>query len=237
MVTEAIILAGGLGTRLRSVIPDLPKAMVPVAGRPFLVYLLRHLQENGIRRVVLAVGYRHQAIQEFFGSAFEDLQLEYSVEPEPLGTGGGLQRALPYVEGPFAFAVNGDTFLRLDYRAMASVLERGEDVDLVVALRPVADTSRYGRAVVASGRIQGFTASGTPGPGLINAGCYLLSRSIFDRYPMPAKFSWERDFLEERTAEIRPAAFPCDAPFIDIGVPEALEQAQTLVPAWVNANA
>lgn len=237
MVTEAIILAGGLGTRLRSVAPDLPKAMVPIAGQPFLTYLLRHLEENGVRRVVLAVGYRHEPIRDFFGSKYGALQLVYSVEPEPLGTGGALSQALPYIEGPFTFVINGDTFLRPDYRAMELVLKRDEDLDLVVALRSVSDASRYGRAVVAAGRIQGFTASGTPGPGLINAGCYLVSRDIFHRYPMPGKFSWEHDFLEARTPEIRPAAFPCDAPFIDIGVPEALEQAQTLIPAWVNANA
>jgi len=237
VVTEAIILAGGLGTRLRSVVPDLPKAMVPVGGQPFLSYLLRHLEENGVLRVVLAVGYRRQAIQDFFGSKYGALQIEYSVEQEPLGTGGGLLQALAYINGPFAFVVNGDTFLRLDYRAMALMLDRSEHIDLVVALRAVADASRYGRAVVAAGRIQGFTAGGTPGPGLINAGCYLVSRSIFNRYPMPAKFSWEHDFLEAQTAEVRPVAFPCDAPFIDIGVPEALEQAQTLIPAWVNANA
>jgi len=237
VVTEAIILAGGLGTRLRSVVPDLPKAMVPVCGQPFLTYLLRYLEENGVRRVVLAVGYRHEAIQDFFGSTYGALRLEYSVEQEPLGTGGGLLQAMPYVEGPFTFVINGDTFLRLDYQAMALRLESDEDIELVVALRSVADASRYGRAVVAAGRIQGFTASGTPGSGLINAGCYLVSRDIFERYPMPSKFSWEHDFLEARTAEVRPLAFPCDAPFIDIGVPEALEQAQTLIPAWVNTNA
>lgn len=237
MVTEAIILAGGLGTRLRSVVPDLPKAMAPIGGQPFLSYLLRHLQANGMRRVVLAVGYRREAIQDFFGSTYGALRLEYSVEEEPLGTGGALLQALPYTEGSFAFVVNGDTFLRLDYRAMALMLDRGESAELVVALRSVADACRYGRALVAAGRIQGFTARGTPGPGLINAGCYLVTRDIFDRYPMPVRFSWERDFLEARTAEVRPVAFQCDAPFIDIGVPEALQQAETLIPAWVNTNA
>jgi len=237
VVTEAIILAGGLGTRLRDTVPNLHNAMVPVAGQPFLTYLLRHLEGNGVHRVVLAVGYRHEAIQDFFGSTFGALRLEYSVEAEPLGTGGALLQALRQIEGPFAFVVNGDTFLRLDYRAMASTLEGGEEIDLVVALRSVSDTVRYGRAVVAAGRIQGFTTRGDPAPGLINAGSYLVSRGIFDRYPMPAKFSWEQDFLEARTAEVRPVAFPCDAPFIDIGVPEALQQAQTLIPAWVKSNA
>jgi len=233
MVTEAIVLAGGLGTRLRSAVNDLPKPMAPIAGQPFLAYLLRYLERSGIRRLVLAVGYRHEAIQDFFGSAYGKLQLDYSVEEELLGTGGGLRQALQYVQDTYAFVVNGDTFLRLDYAAMAAMLDRNNGPELVVALRCVGDASRYGRALVSDGSIQGFTAGGTTGPGLINAGCYLVHRTIFDRHPMPLKFSFERDFLEARVASVRPVAFPCDAPFIDIGIPEAFQEAQTLIPAWV----
>lgn len=237
MVTEAIILAGGLGTRLRSVVPDAPKVMASVAGQPFLTYLLQFLEANGLRRIVLAVGYRSEAIREFFGSRFGGLELVYSVEEEPLGTGGALLRALPYVEGASTFLLNGDTFLRLDYKHLASQLENHHEPELVVALRRVADASRYGAAIVADGRIQGFTARGTPGPGLINAGSYLIARDIFQRYPMPAKFSWEADFLQARAPEVRPIAFECDVPFIDIGIPEALQEAQTLIPEWMNATA
>jgi D-glycero-alpha-D-manno-heptose 1-phosphate guanylyltransferase len=236
-VTEAIVLAGGLGTRLHSVVSDLPKAMAPIAGQPFLAYLLRFLEAQGIVRVVLAVGYRHEAIRGFFGSRYQGLKLLYSVEGEPLGTGGALQQALPHIDGTCSFVLNGDTFLRLNYLAMARTLEQQQDTPLVVALRQVPDAARYGAAVVVQGRIQGFTARGTEGPGLINAGCYLVARDLFQRYPMPAKFSWEADFLEARAREIRPIAFVCDAPFIDIGVPEALEEAQTLIPAWLSTTA
>src|ERR1700722_3055893 len=172
VVTEAIVLAGGLGTRLRSVVPDAPKAMAPIAGQPFLAYLLQFLEAQGIARVVLAVGYRNQAIRDFFGTRYQGLQLVYSVEEEPLGTGGALLQALPSVGGRYAFMLNGDTFLRLQYRAMADKLDEQPDTDLVVALRPVPDARRYGAALVAGGRIRGFTAQGTQGPGLINAGCY-----------------------------------------------------------------
>ena len=236
MVTEAIVLAGGLGTRLRSAVSDLPKAMAPVAGEPFLAYLLRHLERNGIRRVVLAVGYRHDAIQDYFGSAYGTLGLEYSVERELLGTGGGLRQALLHVLGSHAFVVNGDTFLRLDYGPMAAILEGPDDIDMLVALRSVSDAGRYGRVNVSDGRIQGFTAGGAEGPGLINAGCYLVRKDIFHRHPMPPKFSLEKDFLEARVAELRPVAFPCDVPFIDIGVPQAFQDAQTLIPAWVKED-
>jgi D-glycero-alpha-D-manno-heptose 1-phosphate guanylyltransferase len=237
VVTEAIVLAGGLGTRLRSVVSGVPKAMAPIAGQPFLAYLLQFLEAQGIHRVVLAVGYRHETIRAAFGSRYQGLELVYSVEAEPLGTGGGLQRALPHINGAFAFVVNGDTFLRLNYQVMARTLNQQPDAQLVVALRGIEDAGRYGAAVVRAGRIVGFTARGTEGPGLINAGCYLVSKEIFERYPMPAKFSWEADFLQARANEVRPIAFECDAAFIDIGIPEAFEEAQTLIPEWLSTTA
>jgi D-glycero-alpha-D-manno-heptose 1-phosphate guanylyltransferase len=235
MVAEAVILAGGLGTRLRQAVNDVPKPMAPIAGHPFLAYLLRHLEQNGVRRIVLAVGYRHEAIQDFFGSVYGALHLDYSVEHELLGTGGGLRQALSYTEGKYAFVVNGDTFLRLDYPTMAAVLPGDDSVEMILALRRISDASRYGRAVLSNDRIQAFTTDGTSGPGLINAGSYLVRRDLFERYPMPPKFSLERDFLEARVSEIRPVAFPCEAAFIDIGIPEAFEEAQALIPAWVPA--
>jgi D-glycero-alpha-D-manno-heptose 1-phosphate guanylyltransferase len=107
----------------------------------------------------------------------------------------------------------------------------------VVALRLVENASRYGAAIVDAGRIQGFTARGKAGPGLINAGCYLVARNIFERYPMPPKFSWEEDFLQSRSPEVLPIVFECDVPFIDIGIPESLREAQTLIPEWISATA
>ena len=150
--------------------------MAPIAGQPFLAYLLQFLESQGIARVVLAVGYRNESIRGSFGARYQGLELVYSVEEEPLGTGGALLRALPHIDGAYSFVLNGDTFLRLNYQAMAAKLERQPDTQLVVALRQVADASRYGAAVVARGRIEGFTARGTRGPGLINAGCYLVAR-------------------------------------------------------------
>lgn len=237
MVTEAIILAGGLGTRLREAVPELPKAMAPVAGRPFLAYLMDFLQQNGIRRVVLAVGYRYQPIRQFFGSHYGGLDVTYSIEDEPLGTGGALQRALALVEGEFAFALNGDTFLRVDYKTFGAMAERRPRLQLGVALCRVADASRYGSVMVNQDRIEGFKARGFSGPGLINAGSYLVNRQILKTYRMPVKFSWEADLLQARVAELQPVAFECDGPFIDIGIPEALAEAQRLIPELVKAAA
>lgn len=236
MATEAIVLAGGLGTRLRSAVSDLPKAMAPIAGQPFLAYLLRFLELQGIERVVLAVGYRREAIRDWFGSRYRTLELVYSIEEQPLGTGGALLRALEHISGALAYVLNGDTFLHLNYQALSQALEAAPDASLAVALRRIADAGCYGAALVAEGRIHGFRARGSNAPGLINAGCYLVARNIFERYSMPATFSWETDFLEPRAAELRPVAVECEAPFIDIGVPEAFERAQTLIPEWLGIS-
>lgn len=206
--------------------------MAPIAGRPFLAYLLQYLEISGMRRIILAVGHQHEVIRSFFGSRYRGMELHYSVEEEPLGTGGALLQGIQQVQSPFVFVLNGDTFLRLDYRRMSSIIQREPEAQLVVALRRVKDASRFGAALVAHGRIEGFSARGTQGGGLINAGSYLVTQRIFDRYSMPRKFSWEQDFLETRAAEIRPHAYECDVPFLDIGIPEALEQAQTLIPEW-----
>lgn len=237
-VTEAIVLAGGLGTRLRPVVSDLPKPMAPVAGRPFLAWLLDYLELQGIRRVVLSVGYLSEAITQFFGERYGAIEITYSIEDEPLGTGGGIAGSLSLVKSAFVFVLNGDTFLKLDYRAMARLAsEAGEDFVLAVALRETDDARRYGRVVLKGGRITGFEALGAeqpgPCPSMINAGVYLMNSSIFRRFEVPRRFSFEKEFLETKTAQLRPLAFPCDVPFIDIGIPEALEHAQVLLPAWL----
>lgn len=233
MVTEAIVLAGGFGKRLSGVLPDVPKPMAPIAGQPFLVYLFRLLEANGIRRVILAVGYRNETIQAFFGARWGALDITYSVESEPLGTGGALLQALSSVQNPYALVVNGDTLLRMNYGEMGRAIERVPGAKVIVALRRIADGSRYGSAVVVDQRIHSFEAAGISGPALINGGVYIVARDLFDCYPMPRKFSWEQDFLAARAAEVRPLAYECDAPFIDIGVPRALDEAQTLIPEWL----
>lgn len=234
-MSEAIILAGGLGTRLRPTIGDLPKPMAAVAGRPFLSYLLDYLESQGIRRVILSVGYRFEVITSFFGHQYGSIRITYAVEDEPLGTGGAIANALAFAESPSVFVLNGDTFLKLDYCAMArlAVDDASQSFRLAVALREVEDTGRYGRAILSGRHVQGFESLGTKEPGLINAGVYLMSTRLFADFPVPRRFSFEREFIETHVAEVRPLAFPCNAPFIDIGVPEALASAQTLLPAWI----
>jgi len=226
---QAIILAGGLGARLRSVVPDLPKPMARVAGRPFLAWVLEHLATAGCARAVLAVGYRHEAIREHFGDRFQDMELVYSVEDTPLGTGGAIRLAADGVDDPPVFVVNGDTFLDLDYPAMLAA-HRAAGEAMSMAVCPVPDVGRYGALELADGHVAGFLEKGPAGPGTINAGVYLLSRRVLDMIPPGQACSFERQVLAPRLAEIRPAAFAAPGLFIDIGVPEDYARAQDLFP-------
>jgi len=221
----AVVLAGGQGTRLRPLVGDLPKPMAPVHGRPFLCYLLDLLERQGITDVVLSVGYRHEQITAFFGRQYRGLGLAYAIEAEPLGTGGGLQRALGLVERFPAFALNGDTYLELDYRAMLGA-HQAAGTRLTIALRRAAEPGRYGGVEVqAAGRVVGFRATGA-GAGLINAGVYLVADNLLVGSGLEPPFSFEQDFLEPRIAELRPLAFETQGYFIDIGVPEDYARAQ-----------
>jgi D-glycero-alpha-D-manno-heptose 1-phosphate guanylyltransferase len=228
---QAILLAGGLGTRLRSVAPDRPKPMAPIDGRPFLAFLLDSLIDAGFASAVLAVGYRHEVIEQYFGDCYRNLPLYYSVEQEPLGTGGALRLALARTTAPEIFVINGDTYLELDYSAMRAAHQKAR-AELTVAVRQVPDAGRYGALDLAAGRIRGFFEKGRAGPGAINAGVYLLSRGLFDRYEPPPAFSFETDFLAPRVLALKPLAFPADKRFIDIGIPEDYARARELLPAW-----
>jgi len=225
---EAIILAGGLGTRLRSVVTDLPKAMAPVNGRPFLAHLLDALIGARFDLAILAVGYKSEQIHEHFGERYQSLPLRYSVETEPLGTGGAIKLAMEHVDTTTVFVLNGDTFLELDYKAMLAAHNEA-NATLTVAVHAVADASRYGALDIAGGRVRGFFEKKSSGPGSINAGVYLLSREMLARYNFPRAFSFETDFLVPRVQEIRPLAFRTQGIFIDIGVPEDYARAQDVL--------
>jgi D-glycero-alpha-D-manno-heptose 1-phosphate guanylyltransferase len=224
---EAIVLAGGLGTRLRSVVPDLPKPMAPVAGRPFLSLLLDRLSDAGFTRAVLATGYRHDSIRAHFGERYRGLALRYSVEDHPLGTGGAMRLASDQVSQYPVFVLNGDTFLELDYQAMLASHRRAQ-ARLSVAVCRVPDLSRYGALEIEAGRIHGFLEKGRSGPGVINAGVYLLDAEIMLSIPVGAPVSFEQQLLVPRVGELRPNAFFADGLFIDIGIPEDFARAQQL---------
>jgi D-glycero-alpha-D-manno-heptose 1-phosphate guanylyltransferase len=215
---EAIVLAGGLGTRLRSVVADLPKAMAPVAGRPFLEHLLDLLVDAGFASAVLAVGYRSEAIRGHFGGRYRGLPLIYSVENRPLGTGGAIRLAMKHTNEPDVFVVNGDTLVNVDFAAMLAT-HRDFNAALTVAVHEVPDVGRYGSLDLDGNRIRGFFEKGRAGRGWINAGVYVLSRAVPCLYELPPAYSFELDLLVRHVAELQPLAFRTDGVFIDIGIP------------------
>jgi D-glycero-alpha-D-manno-heptose 1-phosphate guanylyltransferase len=225
----AVVLAGGAGTRLRALVPDVPKPLAPVGGRPFLAYLLDRLAAGGIRRIVLAVGHGAERIAQAFGDEYAGARLVYSVETEPLGTGGALLRSLEQVPSATALVLNGDTLLDLDYRALFAWYAE-EPEALAMVLRAVDDAGRYGSVVLREGRVTGFVEKGTQGPGLINAGIYMVPRGLLARYGLSGAFSLERDFLQRHCASLAPRAFVSDGYFLDIGTPEDYERAQRELP-------
>jgi len=222
---EAIILAGGLGTRLASRLDGIPKAMAPIGGRPFLEILLDKLQRGGCTRAILAVGHLHTAIQNHFGESFHGLPLDYVVEEVPLGTGGAIRKALQAASEEFVLVFNGDTFLQTDYADLLRV-HAAIRPSLTMAITHQQNIARYGGVLVNEGRIVGYQEKGRSGPGWINAGVYVLPREMPWPPALPEKFSFEVDFLVPQTAPLAPAAFEVEGFFLDIGVPEDLDRAQ-----------
>ena len=227
-VGEVVILVGGLGTRLRSEVPDLPKPLAPVAGRPFLAHLLDRFAAAGLRRAILATGYRGGMIQDAIGTRWQDMDIVYSLETERLGTGGALKQALQFLQGDAAHVVNGDTWLDYDPRALErATRERGAAIGM--ALAHVDDLSRFGSVDVEDGIVKRFVEKGAQGAGWINAGAYCFLADGLAALPQPAAFSLEEDVLVPMATAGRVAAFRDTGAFVDIGVPEDYRRAQALL--------
>jgi D-glycero-alpha-D-manno-heptose 1-phosphate guanylyltransferase len=225
---DAVILAGGLGTRLRSVVRDVPKPLAPVAGRPFLAWLLDRLARAGVGRVVLSTGHLGHLIRDAIGAEHAGMTIAYVHEDVPRGTGGATYAALAACGTDRAIVLNGDTWLEVNLHAMT---EAAPEADLVLAVRAVTDRSRYGSILTRDGRVTGIAEKGESGPGLINGGVYVMRRDLPSRRPGPASFSLETALLAEpRDLDIRP--FETAGAFLDIGTPEDHAAAQHLIPVW-----
>jgi D-glycero-alpha-D-manno-heptose 1-phosphate guanylyltransferase len=222
---EAVILAGGFGTRLRQVVPDLPKPMAPIAGRPFLEILLTALARKGFSRVVLSLGYLSEKVVAHFGGQFAGMELVYEIEDTPLGTGGAIRQALERCKMDHVFVFNGDTYL--DVEAVDIELQWQAQHTPIIVARALSDTARYGRLDVSDGRVLGFSEKGLAGPGLINAGCYVLPKNMLEEFPCGQPFSLEVDFLSKAVTQQRFDVFVTKGHFIDIGIPEDFARAQT----------
>jgi len=219
---RAIVLAGGLGTRLRSVVSEVPKPMAPVAGRPFLERLLDYWIAEGVTEIVLSAGYLHGKVQEHFGNAYRGRPIIWSIESTPLGTGGGLMSAWEATprDQP-VLVVNGDTFFEARLDALKGMLESNA-ADGVMAVFEAPLERRYaGIATDASGRITGIGEAAPGRPGLMNGGAYLFAPPFFASAPGGRPMSLESDWFPAALARGQ-ALYACRTAgrFIDIGVPE-----------------
>lgn len=219
---EAVVLAGGLGTRLQSVVNDVPKPMAPIGEKPFLEYILQYLQKNGVSRVILSVGYKWEVIKNYFGNKFENIELVYSVEDEPLGTGGALKKAFELVEENKVYIVNGDTFFNVNLHD----LKLSSNSKLQLSLKQMHDFDRYGCVETdEDGNIVAFKEKEYRKIGNINGGIYLASKNLFDGFDLSYKFSFE-EFMQQKYSKIGATAKVFDSYFIDIGIPDDYEKAQ-----------
>lgn len=227
MTKEAIILAGGFGTRLQGVLKDLPKPMAPVNGRPFLTYILDYLIDYQYNKVVLSVGYLHEKIEEFFGTHYKSLEIDYAVETEPLGTGGGILFAMSKCATDNVLVINGDTMFKVDLDAFEHFHQEKNSL-LSIVLREVEDVSRYGSVTISKDNLIALFAEKqvTFGRGYINGGVYLINRKIFEKYPQPKNFSFEKDLMTKYYTQECFYAMPSDGYFVDIGIPEDYARAQ-----------
>ena len=213
---DVVILAGGFGTRLKSVSGDTPKPMVDIKGLPFLYRLMQYLEAQGANRIVLSLHYKAEAI---IAMVLKDspvgCEIDFVVEEEPLGTGGAIKRACNKVNSDSFIVLNGDTYCELDYNAF---IDASRDSDIQISGVEVQDVSRYGSLDIDKERnVIEIVEKGRSGPGVINSGTYFIRKECISNFSME-KFSFESDFLPSFEGVFK--AFVSEPYFIDIGVPE-----------------
>jgi len=216
------VLAGGLGTRLRSVVGALPKVLAPVNGRPYLAYLLEQIERSGAQETILLVGYAADQVRAAFGDCHGAMRLRYSAETEPLGTAGAVRLALPLLRGTTVLLLNGDSYLDLDLTAFLEFhAHYGQKAS--IALAQVENASRFGKVLLgADDQIVRFAEKEpSAAPGWINGGVYLFDRALIEGIPPGQAVSMERDVFPQLVARGEARGFCTSGRFIDIGVPES----------------
>ena len=223
---EAIILAGGLGTRLRSVVADAPKCMAPVAGKPFLHYVIEHLQKQGVEKFIFSLGYMSEMIEAYLNDQYSTLNVQYSVEEAPLGTGGAIKLACGKATEKNVLVLNGDTLFSIDLVKLSS-FHNMCGADCTLSLKPMRHFDRYGAVDMNKDySISHFREKQYYVQGYINGGVYVLNVPEFLNEDLPEIFSFEKDYLEKFTGQRRFYGVVQDEYFIDIGIPEDYERAQ-----------
>jgi D-glycero-alpha-D-manno-heptose 1-phosphate guanylyltransferase len=232
MIKEAIILAGGLGTRLRPVVPDLPKCMAPVAGKPFLYYVIAHLKKEGIQNFIFSVGYKSEIIINFVNKEFlfagrqsPTIDFQFSIEEEPLGTGGAIKLSGKKVLDHNILVCNGDTLFKIHLPTLGN-FHLQHSADCTLCLKPMNNFERYGVVELNNdASIESFKEKQFYEAGFINGGVYALNIRNFMKENLPEKFSFEKDYLKKYVGKRNMYALIQDEYFIDIGIPEDYERA------------
>ncbi len=227
MVEQAIILAGGLGTRLRSVVEECPKSMALINEKPFLEYLLDYLISQKIQKFILSVGYKSAFIESHFGASYKGTKIVYVYEDTPLGTGGAVKKALEYVDADCTLVTNGDTLFLVDLVQFFQVHQKTK-ASISLALKSMKDFDRYGTVKISEeGKVVAFQEKQYQKEGFINGGMYLFNKNVFDAFVMEEKFSLEKDFFEKYLQDLALCAWVSDPYFLDIGIPEDYQKAQS----------
>ncbi len=232
MQKDCIILAGGLGTRLQSVVSEQPKCLADIAGKPFLYYLCNYLQPFQLNKVVFSVGYKKDMVIEFMNQVKNqfNFQIAFAEETEPLGTGGAVLNALEYCDTEDFFVLNGDTLFDVDLNALLD-WQQTRMADCTLSLKPMSNADRYGMVSLNEDHIiTAFQEKKENSSGYINGGVYCLFRNSFLNIPFEKKFFFEKDYLEKYLYEREITGWVQDKYFIDIGIPTDYQKAQTEIP-------
>jgi D-glycero-alpha-D-manno-heptose 1-phosphate guanylyltransferase len=229
MKSEVVILAGGFGTRLTEVVDDVPKPMAEIGNRPFLTYILEQLCTYNFKKVLMAVGYKHEVIVEYFGKFYKSLEIEYVVEHKPLGTGGAILNTVKQISTPSFLVLNGDSIFKIDLTDFEKKFIKSES-PLTIALKRMKDFNRYGTVITKGNRIVKFKEKEQCNDGLINGGIYMISNDWFMNHSPGKTFSFEKDILEKYISVDIIEGIEYDGYFIDIGVPEDYRRACLELP-------
>lgn len=226
MIKEAIILAGGLGTRLQEAVPGLPKCMAPVAGKPFLSYVIDALRMQGVQRFIFSLGYKSEAIEKYLQEEYAALDYVSVIEKEPLGTGGAIHLSIQSCHEDDVLVANGDTLFKINAEHLFSFYKE-KHAECTLALKPMKNVDRYGVVDMdAEGKIVLFKEKQFYQKGLINGGMYLLHKTSFLSHSFPHQFSFEKDYLEKLCDKGNFYGSVQDEYFIDIGIPQDYQKAQ-----------
>ncbi len=225
---EALVLVGGKGTRLQSVVSDRPKVLASVCGKPFLTYLLEQIASVGITHTILCVGYRAEQVQAAFGQTFAGMRLSYSQETILLGTGGALRLALPFITSETLIALNGDSFCEVNLIDLWE-WHKARQAKATMVLTHRSDTTRYGRVSFSpDGKISSFEEKGgSAGSGWVNAGIYVLDTELVRAIPPGHIVSLEHDVFPGWIGQ-QLYGYPSQGRFLDIGTPESYAQADAM---------